>query len=134
MSAEKRETDHPPIHKRTEPVYSFDRLDMLWDRYPQYHEATVFSTLEDLLEEHESYRKDFDDVREEYTANAYDRFLIQLSWTDLPYRQATKELICAAKPLTAKPIQMLSWHSFPAWIRITMRVFCSRKALFHSFL
>ena len=103
MSAERKKTDHPPIHKRTEPVYSFDRLDMLWNRYPQYHEATVFSTLEDLLEEHESYRKDFDDVREEYTANAYDRFLIQLSWTDLPYRQATKELILAAKPLTSNP-------------------------------
>ncbi|MDO5133746.1 MAG: hypothetical protein Q4D81_12325, partial [Eubacteriales bacterium] len=60
---------------------------------------TTFSTLEALLEEHESWRKDFDDaLRDEYTAGGYDRFLVQLSWSDLAYRYATKELIEAAEP------------------------------------
>jgi hypothetical protein len=54
---------------------------------------TTFTTLEDLLEEHESYREDFDDIREEYLSNGYDRFLVRLSWADLPYRYQTKRLI-----------------------------------------
>ena len=66
---------------------------MLWERYPQYHEKTVFSTLDELLEEHESYRRDFEDVREEYISGQYGRFLVQLSWADLAYRHETGELI-----------------------------------------
>ena len=66
---------------------------MLWERYPQYHEKTVFSTLDELLEEHESYREDFEDVREEYIAGQYGRFLVQLSWADLAYRHETGALI-----------------------------------------
>ena len=66
---------------------------MLWDRYPQYHEMTTFSTLDALLEEHESYQKDFEDLREEYISNDYERFLVQLSWSDLSYRYATMKLI-----------------------------------------
>ena len=84
---------YPPIHERPEPVRSFDRLEMLWERYPQYHEPGTFSTLDALLEEHESYRKDFDELREEYESGDYSRFLIQLSWSDLPYRYETMKRI-----------------------------------------
>ncbi len=81
------------IHKKPPASFSFDRLDMLWERYPQYHEKTVFSTLDELLEEHESCREDFEEVREEYISGQYDRFLVQLSWADLAYRHETGELI-----------------------------------------
>ena len=84
---------YPPIHEKPTITYSYDRLRMLWERYPQYHEMTTFSTLDALLEEHESYQKDFEDLREEYISNDYERFLVQLSWSDLPYRYATMELI-----------------------------------------
>ena len=84
---------YPPIHEKPTITYSFDRLRMLWDRYPQYHEMTTFSTLDALLEEHESYQKDFEDLREEYISNDYERFLVQLSWSDLSYRYATMKLI-----------------------------------------
>ena len=84
---------YPPIHEKPTITYSYDRLRMLWDRYPQYHEMTTFSTLDALLEEHESYQKDFEDLREEYISNDYKRFLVQLSWSDLSYRYATMKLI-----------------------------------------
>ena len=84
---------YPPIHEQPTITYSYDRLRMLWDRYPQYHEMTTFSTLDALLEEHESYQKDFEDLRVEYTSNDYERFLVQLSWSDLSYRYATMKLI-----------------------------------------
>ena len=84
---------YPPVHEKPLLSFSFDRLNLLWERYPRYHEKTTFSTLEELLEEHESYRKDFDDVREEYESNHYEQFLVQLSWADLPYRYAVKERI-----------------------------------------
>ena len=87
---------YPPVHEKLPPSFSFDRLNMLWERYPQYHERTIFTTLDALLEEHESCRKDFEDLREEYVTNNYERFLVQLSWADLPYRYATKELIEAS--------------------------------------
>ena len=53
---------YPPIHEKTARISSFERLDMLWDRYPRYHEKTTFSTLDDLLEEHASYQTDFADL------------------------------------------------------------------------
>ena len=84
---------YPPIHEKPTITYSFDRLRMLWERYPWYHEMTTFSTLDDLLEEHESYQKDFEDLREEYISNDYERFLVQLSWSDLSYRYAPMKLI-----------------------------------------
>ena len=84
---------YPPIHEKPTITYSYDRLRMLWDRYPQYHEMTTFSTLDALLEEHESYQKDFEDLREEYISNDYERFLVQLSWSDFSYRYATMKLI-----------------------------------------
>ena len=84
---------YPPIHEKPTITYSFDRLRMLWERYPQYHEMTTFSTLDALLEEHESYQKDFEDLREEYISNNYEHFLVQLSWSDLAYRYATMKLI-----------------------------------------
>ncbi len=87
---------YPPIHEKTPYTFSFERLDRLWNRYPQYHEMTTFSTMEQLLEEHPSWGEDFEDLREEYEAGQYDRFLIQLSWADLSYRYATRKLIEAA--------------------------------------
>lgn len=87
---------YPPIHEKTPYTFSFERLDRLWNRYPQYHEMTTFSTMEQLLEEHPSWGEDFEDLREEYEAGQYDRFLIQLSWADLPYRYVTRKLIEAA--------------------------------------
>lgn len=89
-----------PIHKPTEYVFDYTRLDMLWERYPKYHEKTLFSTLDQLLEEHESYQKDFDDgLKEEYLQSEYEHFLVQLSWADLPYRQDTRRMIEAAGSL-----------------------------------
>ena len=76
---------------------------MLWERYPQYHEMTTFSTLDLLLEEHESYQKDFEDLRDEYIESGCERFLVQLAWSDLPYRYATKQLIEEAGPLEPNP-------------------------------
>ena len=76
---------------------------MLWERYPQYHDMSTFSTLEELLENHESYRNDFEDLRAEYESNHYEQFLIRLSWSDLPYRYATKNLIEKAAPLPSNP-------------------------------
>ncbi|HAS21428.1 MAG TPA: hypothetical protein DCR16_06840, partial [Lachnospiraceae bacterium] len=94
---------YPPIHEKPAQITSFDRLDLLWDRYPRYHEKTTFATLDDLLEEHASYQKDFEDLRKEYVENGYDRFLVQLSWSDLAYRQAAKEMIEAAGPFPPNP-------------------------------
>ena len=91
---------YPPIHEKPTITYSYDRLRMLWDRYPQYHEMTTFSTLDALLEEHESYQKDFEDLRKEYISNDYERFLVQLSWSDLSYRYATMKLIENDKSLS----------------------------------
>ena len=84
---------YPVVHHKPDSTESFDRLEMLWLRYPQYHEMTCFSTLDELLEAHESYGKDFEDLREEYISGQYERFLIQLSWADLAYRYATKGLL-----------------------------------------
>lgn len=64
---------------------------------------TVFSTLDKLLEDHASYQKDFEDLREEYEANGYERFLVRLAWSDLPYRYETKKLIEKAGPLAPNP-------------------------------
>ena len=93
-----QENLYPPIHEKTVTDYSFDRLDMLWERYPQYHEMSTFSTMDALLEKHTSWQEDYEDVREEYEANHYERFLVQLSWADLPYRYAAKRLIEKADP------------------------------------
>ena len=95
---------YPPIHKFPEFSGSFERLDMLWEKYPQYHELTTFSTLEKLLEEHESYQKDFtEELKEEYVSGGYERYLIQLSWADLPYRYATRRLLEEASPFSENP-------------------------------
>ena len=91
---------YPPIHPKPEATYTFDRLDMLWDRCPQYHAPSVFAVIDDLLEEHASYRRDLEGAEallEEYREKGYDRFLVQLSWADLPYRHAAKERILAAE-------------------------------------
>ena len=94
---------YPPIHARPSVPDSFERLDRLWERCPQYHEMTTFTTLEELLEEHESWKDDFEELREEYVSNGCDRFLVQLSWADLPYRYATKGLIESTAPAPENP-------------------------------
>jgi hypothetical protein len=95
---------YPVNHQKPKTKYDFERLDMLWEKYPQHHEKTTFSTLEEILEEHESYRDDFDDsIKEEYIRNGYERFLIQLSWSDLAYRYETKKLIEKAEDYRINP-------------------------------
>ncbi|MBR0410367.1 MAG: hypothetical protein IJI25_05090 [Eubacterium sp.] len=94
---------YPPIHKKPDNSWSFERLDMLWERYPKYHDMTTFSSLDALLDEHESYREDFEELREEYEKNQYERFLVQLSWSDLPYRYETRRLIEAAGTFPPNP-------------------------------
>ena len=83
---------------------SYDRLNMLWDRYPRYHEMTTFASLNTLLEDHASWNKDFEEgLREEYISKEYDQFLVQLSWSDLPYRYASKSLIEKAGSFAVNP-------------------------------
>ena len=96
--------EYPPIHERSLQILSFDRIQMLWERYPQYHEMAASFTLKELLSEHESYAEDFtEELREEYCRNHYERFHVQLSWSDLSYRYATKELIEKAPSLEQNP-------------------------------
>ena len=98
-----RTEEYPPVHRRKEEPQSFERLDRLWERYPKYHEMTTFTDLDTLLGEHESYQKDFEDVREEYVGAHYDRFLVQLSWEDLAYRYETRKLIEKAGDFAPNP-------------------------------
>jgi len=93
----------PLKHEKPILSFSYERLDRLWERYPQYHDRRTFTTLDELLEEHESYRDGFDELREEYIANHYDQFLVQLSWADLPYRYETRKLIEEAGPIAKNP-------------------------------
>ena len=93
----------PPIHENPKTEYSFEGLDMLWEHYPQYHEMTTFSTLDGLLAEHEHYLEDFEEYRGEYISGGYDRFLVNLSWADLSYRYATKQLVEKNPPFTVNP-------------------------------
>ena len=94
---------YPPIHERLSDPTSFERLDMLWEKYPQYRSMTPFSTLDTLLEEHPSYQTDFEEYRDEYESGNYEQFLIQLSWADLPYRKATEKLIRQSAPPATNP-------------------------------
>ena len=96
-------TGEQVVHKKPLASHSYERLDMLWNRCPQHHEMTTFTTLDTLMEEHESWEKDFEGLREEYVSNHYDQFLVQLSWSDLPYRYATRQLIETAVSYTANP-------------------------------
>ena len=72
---------------------------MLWDSQPKYREMSALTTLDELLTEHVSYQEGFDELREEYTTNGYDQFLVSLGWSDLPYRHATKKIIESSGPL-----------------------------------
>ena len=64
----RRENDmYPPIHEKTVFPDNFKRLEKLWDKYTQFHDPSTFTTLDMLLEEHESYQKDFTvELRKEY--------------------------------------------------------------------
>ncbi|MEE1041379.1 MAG: hypothetical protein U0L10_11790, partial [Lachnospiraceae bacterium] len=110
---------------------------MLWERYPQYHEMAAFSTLDALLQDHESWQKDFEDLRKEYEENQYDRFLVQLSWADLPYRYATKKLIESSGKRVESSGQPIESSGSPAenpYVRAFMEQFADidtdRKACF----
>lgn len=94
---------YPPIHKQPSLTWSFDRLNMLWERHHKYHDMTTFTSLDQLLEEHESYREDFEELRDEYISNGFERFLVQLSWSDLPYRYETKRMIEAEGHFETNP-------------------------------
>ena len=94
---------NPPVHEKPPHSFSYKRLDDLWDRYPQYREMSAFSTLDRLLEEHKSWQEDFAELREEYEAGHYEQFLVQLSWSDLPYRHATKGIIENASHFPENP-------------------------------
>ena len=94
---------YPPVHERERSGGSFDRLELLWERYPQYHERTTFATMEELLPEHDCWQEEYEAVREEYEENQYDRFLIQLSWSDLAYRYAAKKRILEDGQLAPNP-------------------------------
>ena len=72
---------------------------MLWDSHTKYREMTAFTTLDELLTEHVSYREGFDELREEYSKNGYEQFLVSLGWSDLPFRYATKKIIESSGPL-----------------------------------
>ena len=76
-----------PVHEKPDFQYDFERLNMLWQRHPKYHEMTTFTTLEALLEEHEKYREEFEEVREEYIENDNDKFLIHFG------TEATREAL-----------------------------------------
>ena len=121
---------YPPVHEKTPLTFSFDRIEMLWERYPQYHEMAAFSTLDALLQDHESWQKDFGDLRKEYEENQYDRFLVQLSWADLPYRYATKKLIESS----GQPIESSGSPAENPYVRAFMEQFADidtdRKACF----
>ena len=128
---------YPPVHEKTPLTFSFDRIEMLWERYPQYHEMAAFSTLDALLQDHESWQKDFGDLRKEYEENQYDRFLVQLSWADLPYRYATKKLIESSGKLIESSGQPIESSGSPAenpYVRAFMEQFADidtdRKACF----
>ena len=128
---------YPPVHEKTPLTFSFDRIEMLWERYPQYHEMAAFSTLDALLQDHESWQKDFGDLRKEYEENQYDRFLVQLSWADLPYRYATKKLIESSGKLIESSGQPIECSGPPAenpYVRAFMEQFADidtdRKACF----
>ncbi len=89
--------DYPAVHKKPETPESYKRLDMLWERYPQYRVKKPVPDINDLVQEHESWQEDFtDELREEYQKKQYDQFLVQLSWEDLPYRHETRDLIESA--------------------------------------
>ena len=92
---------YPPVHERPEAVDSFDRLEMLWERLPKYHGVPPSLSIEELVSEHDSWKKDFDEVREEYFAGNCEDFLVDLSWADLPYRYLTKKLIEEHGPFAA---------------------------------
>lgn len=87
-----------PVHEKPNISESFDRLEMLWERYPQYHEKTTFTDLAQILAEHGSFQSDFEGLEDEYREERCDEFLVQLALTDLPYRYTAKELIETAGP------------------------------------
>ena len=58
--------------------------------YPKYHERKPFTTLDAVLEEHESCQEDFtEELGAEYESGHYEQFLIPLSWEDLAYGYET---------------------------------------------
>ena len=84
---------YPPVHKRSPEVCSFERLHMLWEKYPKYHEVRPVPSIDELVGQYESWKADYEEIREEYLSEDFGQFLIDLSWADLPYRYATGRLL-----------------------------------------
>ena len=75
-----------PIHKRNELSDSFERLDLLWEKYPQFREMSTFTSLDTLLEEHSSYQDGFDELKDEYIVllrtHSYTNKLLGIEFND----------------------------------------------------
>lgn len=95
-----------PVHTKPKPVddQDFSRLEKLWANYKRDRSCTTFTTLEQLLEDHPSYQDGFPEAEEEFRKNHYEKFFVQLSWSDLPYRWNTKQLLQKHAPIHANPL------------------------------
>ncbi|MBR4445317.1 MAG: hypothetical protein IKS37_05430 [Solobacterium sp.] len=91
------------VHEKTEYSFSFERLKMLYERYPQYHVKHPFTTLDALLDEHPRYQETIAQVQDEYMENGYEQFLVRLGLDDLPYRYETMKKIEAHGPFEMNP-------------------------------
>ena len=84
---------YPPIHEKTAPVYSFERLDALWERYPQYRKRTTFATMEELLPEHASWQKDFENLQKKRLCEENKVRLIEWPYSLEPTGQNIKKML-----------------------------------------
>ncbi len=83
---------------------SFERLDMLWEKYPQFRQKQPRPCLDNLLAEHESWQEEFtDDLRLAYEEDHDDEFLVPLSRNDLSFRMETRRLIEQAPQMPDNP-------------------------------
>lgn len=90
---------YPRTHKKPAAVTSFARLDMLWERYPQFREKKPLPSMEALIQEHESWQEDCtEDIRSEFEAGNCGEFLVPLSRDDLFYRMETRRRIEETPP------------------------------------
>lgn len=100
----KEYSQYPRIHRKPAVSSSFGRLDMLWEKYPQFREKKPLPAMDDLLKEHESWQEDCtDEVRAEYESGKCGEFLVPLSRNDLSYRMETRKRIEEAPPAPENP-------------------------------
>ena len=97
----------PAVHLKPDPVNDMDytRLNKLWAGNLRVRDMTIFTTLDSILSDHESFQKDLsDEDRAEFLLKGYEKFFVQLSWSDLPYRKKTMELLLAHAPIHTNPL------------------------------